>query len=367
MTNLSRLPPMPPYAAEMVESTEKAGGAVLVFDGSDRIVAANEEQRRIMPCCDYGPGDTYTTFFWGAHARGMTGNKEASRDPSTWLAAAIATRRSSPNLDFVNHYPWGRMLVSHVRLEDGTSIQARLDIHKSGVARLFGERDAGLGVLWAIRVRREIQRLQAALDNLSLGVALLEDGGADGACLIHSNASFGDLLSGRDGLVLDENRRLLAVDEGDQMSLSQALDDALGGRARTGYVPIRRPGKQPLVLAVSAGETPGTALVTVARFGEDEPEIVGTLMQAFGLPAVQAEVLAALGSGLTVEEIAQRRRVAKGTTYLQVNQIKKSLKEFGFSVVDIAGMASIVSKISSVISTRKSRIFKRKHTHTNDL
>ena len=363
MSYLARLPPMPPYAVELVEATENAGGAVLVFDGSDRIVAANEAQRRVMPCCAYGDDDTYSSLFWAALQAGMTGNKAAKEAPEEWLAASIGARRSSPNLDFVNVYPWGRMLVSHLRLDDGTSIQARLDMRKSGVDRYCGERSAGLGVLWATRVQREILGLQAALDNLSLGVALVEDGGTDsGVQLIHSNASFSDLLSGRDGLTVDEGGRLRAVDEYDDLSLSQALDDAVGGLTRTGYVPVRRrPGKQPLVLAISAGVAPGTALVTVTRFGEDEPEIAGTLMRAFGLPAVQAEVLAALGAGLTVEEIARRRGVAKGTTYLQVNHIKKTLKEFGFAVTDMAGLTALVAKIAAITSAPRARMIKRRY------
>lgn len=356
MSFLSRLPPLPSYAMELVEATENAGGALLVFDGSDRIVAANREQRRIMPCCAYADEDTYSSLFWGAFRAGLTGNKTVKDNPKNWLENTIAARQSSPNSDFVNCYPWGRMLVSHLRLDDGTSIQARLDMRKSGIDRYFGGRDTGLGVLWAIRVQREILGLQAALDNLSLGVALAEDGGR----LIHQNASFSDLLLGGNGLAVDQDGRLTAIDEYDQMSLSQALERAEDGEVRTSYVPIRRPLKEPLILAVSAGEAPGTAVVATAQFCEDAHEVASTLMKAFGLPFVQAEVLAALGAGMTVEEIALRRGVAKGTTYLQVKHIKRSLEEFGFAVSDLAGLSGLVAKIAAITRAPRTRGLKQR-------
>lgn len=163
MSFLAALPQLPQHAVDLIQAADDAGGAVVVFDYEDRILGANNEQRRIMPCSAYGSGDTYGSLFWSAYQAGMTGNTSAKKDPAAWLADAVAARRSSPNLDFINNYQWGRMLVSHLRLDDGTSIQARINMKATGIDRYFGDQDAGLGVMWAVRVQREMRGLQSAL------------------------------------------------------------------------------------------------------------------------------------------------------------------------------------------------------------
>lgn len=315
-----------------------------MFDRDDRILGANQEQRRVMPCCSYGHDDTYASFFWGAHRIGITGNKGAKADPAKWLADTIAARHSSPNLDFVNNYPWGRMLVSHLRLEDGTNIQARINMKASGIDRYFGERDAGLGILWAVRVQREVRGLQSALDNLGLAVALVDGDGAP----IHRNASFAEMLEAADGLTLASDGSLMALDGCDDLVLRQALEHVANGAIPSAHVPIRRGGKDPLILAVSPGAMPGTAVLAAARAGEDGREIASVLMGAFDMSPVEAEVLAALGAGLSVKEIAQRRGVTEGTTYLQVKAVKKALERFEFAATDLASLASLVTKIAAI-------------------
>ncbi|RJF85035.1 hypothetical protein D3877_11340 [Azospirillum cavernae] len=351
MTLLSALPPLPPHAVDLIQATDKAGGAIIVFDREDHIIGANHEQRRIMPCSAYGPRDTYRSLFWSLYRSGLTGNKGAKADPATWLANTVAARHSSPNLDFVNSYPWGRMLVSHLRLDDGTSIQARLDMKASGVDRYFGDHDAGMGVMWAVRVQREMRGLQSALDNLGLAVALVDSTGMP----IHQNAAFGALLDAADGLTLASDGSVMALDDCDDLVLRQTLGHVATGAVPSCHVPLRRPGRSPLIMAVSSGTTPETAVLAVARDGEDDREIATVLMRAFDLSPVEAEVLAALGAGLSVREIARRRGVAEGTTYLQVKAVKVALERFEFAATDLATLASLVTRISAITRAPRPR------------
>lgn len=351
MTLLSVLPPLPSHAIDLIQSAENAGGAVLVFDREDRIIGANQEQRRIMPCNAYGPDDTYGSLFWSLHRAGLTGNKGAKADPEAWLANTIAARHSSPNLDFVNSYPWGRMLVSHLRLDDGTSIQARLDMKASGIDRYFGDYDAGLGVMLAVRVQREMRGLQSALNNLGLAVALVDSAGTP----IHQNVSFGELLEAADGLTLASDGSVMALDGCDDLVLRQTLEHVATGAVPSCHVPLRRSGGSPLIMAVSAGTLPGTAVLAVARDGEDDREIAAVLMRAFDLSPVEAEVLAALGAGLSVKEIAQRRGVTEGTTYLQVKAVKVALERFEFAATDLATLASLVTRIAAITRAPRPR------------
>lgn len=335
---------LPSPAIELVRATEDAGGAVLVFDPSDHIIWANAAQRALMPCCGYEADDTYESFFWGALKSGRNGNKAARDDPHAWLAQAIAARQCSPNLNFVNVYPWGRMIVSHLRLEDGRSIQSRIDYTASGVARFFPDFDGGVGVLWALKMQQRMRSLQNALDALSVSVGLVDGNGR----LFHRNASLDDLLMADDGLRLDEKGILAATDECDGIVLTQALENVAAGTLSHLFVPLRRRNAPPLMMAVSRGDVEGTAVIAISRFGEDQAELAGAIRQALGITPAEAEVIAGIGSGRSVSEIAASRGVTEDTAYKQIKSVRAAMRRSRFGASDLAGIASLVTKIAAI-------------------
>lgn len=353
MSFLERISELPPAVVNMVLAMDEAGGAVLVFDRDDRIMLANREQRRIMPCCDYTANDTYSSLFWSLVEHGMTGNPVARKAPEEWLAGAIGARHNSPNLDFVNSYDWGRMLVSHLRLDDGTSIQARLDMRKTGMERYFDGPGMAMGVTRALRLRQDIRSLEGTLDTLGLAVALVDGHG----CLLHANSSFSAMLEASDGLANLNGHHIAAIDRGDELVLQQALHNICAQALPVAYVPIRRRKGDPFVLAVSAGATPGTAILALTRFGEDLSEIASALRQALGVTPAEADVMVGLGAGRSVAELSQHRGVSTATTYQQIHAVKGTLRRHRFAAPDLPGIAGLVTGIAAI--TRTPRACKR--------
>lgn len=345
MTGLPNLEGFPNHIVEMVCLAHNAGGAVMAFGPHDELLWANPEQQRIMPVSDYEPlQTTYDSIFWGAYNQGYSGNQDSRHDPAGWLAMAKRARIESDELNFLNRYPWGRAACSHVRLQDGRSLQVRVGLKASGLDQYLGTQEGGFGVVWALRIQEEMRRLRSALDSLGLAVAIVNRRGS----VVYQNASFADLVGGADGLISAGNGILVATDAIDDIVMQQALAHVLAGSVPVLYVPLRRPVGTPLVMAVSAGETAGTAVVTVSRFGEDSKEIASTLRQALGLSPAEAEVMAALGAGRSVEEVADERLVAPNTVYQQVRSVKSTLKRSKFAVASPAGLVGLVQRLSAI-------------------
>lgn len=342
----------PELIAEIANVTNAAGGAVVVFDGQDRILYANDEQRKLMPCCEYGSADTYSTLFWSALKFGYTGNPNAKTDPEGWLVRAIGARLNSQNMDFVNRYNWGAMLVSHFRLENGVSIQARLDMCKTGLDHYFTGPSSQIGVMRAIRLREEILGLESALDSLGLAVALI----GYNKKILHANSSFKEMLSKEDGLTSSPmGEEIIATDLCDEFVFQQAVDNVASGALDSTYVPVRRRRHDPLILAISAAATPGAAIVAAARFGEDVKAINTALREALGFSIAEAEVVTGIGQGKSVNQVALDRGVSEGSTYQHLHKVRKRLKHSSFAAPDMAGIASLVTGIAAITRVQSRR------------
>ncbi|CAO3417867.1 hypothetical protein [Azospirillum endophyticum] len=298
----------------------------------------------MMPCCPYGKNDTYTTFFWSALNNGLTGNPVAKVNPEKWLAGAIGARRNSPNLDFVNTYSWGRMLVSHVLLDNGMSIQTRLNMDAAGMGRYFDGATGCSGVTRAIILRKEIRSLEAMLDGLGLAVALVDGTG----CILHANASFMEMLSASDGLTNKTGNGIAAGDPFDETVLKMGLKNVSEGKSVSTYVAIRRASNEPLVLSISAGAFAGTVIISALRFGEDLSEVNTALKQAFGVTASEAEVMAGLGTGQSPAHLSGQRGVSTQTSYRHIDNAKKKIRNNKFAALDSPGIASLVASIAAI-------------------
>ncbi|WP_454021271.1 helix-turn-helix transcriptional regulator [Azospirillum sp. Marseille-Q6669] len=333
-------------ALSLVEAATEVGGAVVMYAPDDSIAWANDAQRRLVPELRYGAEETYETIFWCMLETGRIGNKMAASNPQQWLAFAVATRHSMANLEFVNTYPWGQMLVSQLRLDNGVSIQARVDLAIAGVDRYFNAPAVGVGVVMAAKAQRELKTFQATLDGLELGLALVNRSGS----IIHANGSMRDLIKKCDGLEEAANRSLCACDQCDDMMLQRAISLAAERPMRTPVlVPIRRlNGRSPHLLAVSSGASPGTAVVVVSRFGESIDDIASALQQAFNLTAAEAQVTARLGAGMSIAEISHERGVSEGTVYNQVKAIKASLRRSNFAAKGLHDISALVMKVAAI-------------------
>lgn len=351
MSALTALNEMPTQVANLVRAADDAGGAVLVFGSDDRVVGANSEQRRIIPLFEYSQEDTYSSMFWLMLEKGFTGNSSARDNPENWLNTAISTRRSNKVLHFSNVYPWGEAACSHILLDCGTSVQIRMNLEASGLTDYYGPRGIGLGVLWALRAQQEMRNLRGALDSLGLAVGLIGAGGR----LAHRNSSFSEMLAEADGLLESEAGHIVAADPYDDMVLQQAIEYVASGAIPRAYAPVRRAAGQPHLLVISGGASPGTAVVTVSRFGEDAPEIANTLREAFGITPAEAEVMAALGCGATIPELAASRGTTVGTIYNQTTRIKSALKRSGFAALSPTGLPGLVSRIAAIARPSRSR------------
>lgn len=352
MTFAKGLSGMPEPFLDIARMTDEAGGAVVAFDSLDHITHANSEQRRIMPCSSYGRDETYRSLFWSALNGGMTGNPVAKQAPAEWLEDAVAARRCSPNLDFINSYSWGKMLVSHLRLDDGISIQLRLNMRETGLERYFSSgNELCLGVTRAIRLRKEIRQLQAALDSLGLAVAITDGHGS----LLHANASFADLLDVSDGLEDPLRNGLRATDSYDNLVLQQALENVAAGVLPVAYVPIRRRKGDPLIISVSAGSIVGTTIIAAPRFGEDVGELNRALQQALGVSVAEADMMVGLARGETTEQLTERRNITKGTAYRLVDDSKRKLERSQFVAPDKSRIASLVTGLAAIIRAPSGR------------
>lgn len=329
-------------AIGLISAADAAGGGVLVYGRNDEVLWANEGQRLLMPCSDYND-ETYSSLFWKVLNAGMIGNKTAPIDPQGWLQYSNATRKNSPSLDFVNRYPWGQMLVSQVVLDNGMSIQARIDIRKAGIDQLSGSDGTGVGFSLALQMVRERKWFQSALDSLSIGVCLLDRGGA----VICSNTSFDEFLSGETHLIRDEQCRIRAIDRYDDMVFRQVVENAASGSVGSMIVPLRS-ASDALVAAISAGTVFGTAVLAVSRFGEDTASLAESIRQAFGLTPAEADTMANIGLGRSVSQIAEDRNGAEKTVYNQIQRIRSGLNRSKFAAHDLASIAGLAVRIAAI-------------------
>lgn len=339
---------LPSLGCDLIRAAEGVDGAIIVYAPDDRIVWANAQQRQIASCCEHSSSDTYETLFWSLLKAGKVGNKQAFQNPADWLASAISTRRTSPNLDFINTYPWGRMLVSHLMFENGMSIQARINLSNNEIGNYFTAPTAGIGVLWASKIHQQMQGFRAALDSLEIGIGLVDGDGR----VIHLNNSLTDMVKQGDGITHAPDGTLMATDIYDDMVFRQALQTASDfshALSAPIIVPLRRPNKMaPHLLVVSPGNVAGTTLLAVSRFGEDLDAIADALRQAFNLSPAEAQIAARLGAGMTVKEIAESRSITEATAYTQIKSVKIALRRSKFAANGFNDIASLVMKLAAV-------------------
>lgn len=328
--------------ASLIESADRVDGSVILFDAQDKIVWVNERQRTLMPCTDY-VNQTYSSLFWSALKNGLVGNALAASRPQMWLefsALERATRRLSQT---VNRYAWGDMALTHRRFDDGTSIQIRFAT--SGADADSPERL----LLDAVEARREATSLRHALDNLDVGVGVIDGTGLPA----HSNASLENILSQDMGLLVGDKGRIKPAHPEDHSLWQSALAMAAAGYAPTTM--MLPSGDEPplLVVTVFPGAHAGTAIVLAAplRPGFTQSHIDG-LSEAFGMPPDEAAVMMKLASGQSLQEIASQLRAERDgnvvSPFSNVANVRHTLRRHNLTAESQAQIAALVLRVAAI-------------------
>jgi DNA-binding NarL/FixJ family response regulator len=159
---------------------------------------------------------------------------------------------------------------------------------------------------------------KAAIDLLKSGVIVL---GSQGQVLF-TNQRAGSLLARREGIVVDNTGICRASSSEDTRRLHQAIR-AARDEALSDALTLQTPHLGPLRIVVRPGEDDGGAgpVVCLYLFAEDDdPGIDPHLLRGmFGLTSSEARLAAALASGLSLEDAAEREgwTPSSARTYLK--------------------------------------------------
>lgn len=329
--------------ASLIESANRVDGSVILFDAQDNIIWVNERQRTLMPCTDY-VGETYSSLFWRALDKGLVGNPVAVSRPQMWLEFMILERASKRLGQSINHYAWGDMALTHRRFDDGSSIQIRFPTH--GVDADSPERL----LLDAVEARREAASLRHALDNLDVAVAIVDDQGRS----IHTNECMRRLLSQDLGLQFTDGGRLEPLHPVDYHLWQSALALAAFGRESSVLMMPGEDDEPPLLaVTIAPGAHPRTAIVLAASLRAGfAPSHIDGLAEAFDVEPDDAQIMAKLAAGHTLQEIAaQRPSRTDGNVvspFLNVAGVRRALRRHHLTPESQAHVAALVLKVASI-------------------
>lgn len=338
-----------PEAVNFLRSSEAANAAILMYDRADRVVWANHAQMQLAPVSDY-ENETHSSLFWKMLSAGLISNRYANEKPAEWLEKAKVSRRINDSLNWFSECASFRMLATNRIFEDDVLIQARVKLDVLGVERYIGTKEFPMDMVSIISNQKNMELMTSALDSFDIAICLI---GSD-KVPIHSNESFKELMTKGDILSFDKYPFISAVKDADNAVIQEKIELALLNRNYQSIFPLSSfHGTQ--LASLSSGNVPGTAVLVVSRFGEDEDHIVKALENALGLSPVEAQVALLVGTGMSPEQIAKQRSRSIDTIYTQIRNIKSKLKGANFFIRDISSLASLVVKLSAIAGVTNSR------------
>lgn len=345
---------IPTPFADLAVMAARLDAPLVVFDEQDRCRYASEGMRQVYTFCDFsGPLDFETllrrTWEFG-------GNREegAPPDPETSLAMAQASRRRV-RLEFARTKP-RRLICSHVRLGSGWSAQLRVEPERAGLEHYFTADRPVTGVIEAIRRHEEAQRCSAALDSVSLAVLVVAPDGR----LLHANEAALELCRRADGFLIDEARRLRAVDPATDPFLARTISMAAMGEIPNGrsllHVAGIRPGAPHAVSITQGAERPGVAaIVAISSPRLDDVAVSRLLRDQFGLTQAEAALAVEIGGGLTNEDASKILGKSAATGREQLSSIFKKINGPNVLVRGQLELSRWVSVLASVAGAARKR------------
>ncbi len=328
--------------ASLIISADRVAGSVILFDAQDNIVWVNERQRALMPCTDY-VGQTYSSLFWRALEKGMVGNPVAKDRPQLWLEFTNLERATKRLAQSVNRYAWGDMAVTHRRFDDGSSLQIRFPTN--GADADSPERL----LLNAAEARHEATVLRHALDNLDIGVAVV-----DQRCRpLHTNAALKQIISENLGLELNDRGQITPLHPADHQLWHSAVIMSAAGYAPT-LMMIPSADEPPLLaLSIFPGAHAGTIVLLAARLRSKFTDYdVSNISTAFGMPNDQAEVMARLANGQTLQEIASSHQAEVSgnvvSPFFNISGLRHALRRHQVAADNQARIAALVLNVAAI-------------------
>lgn len=167
------------------------------------------------------------------------------------------------------------------------------------------------------------QTLEAVLHQMPQPTLL---SGCDGRLAFANSAALA-LLTEADGLQLKNG--LISASNGDASSFRVAIAEACHQLSpRSEAILVRRQGRSPLLVSVApVRETDGGrwALVLINSVDSLGGEVLIRLQRLFRLSRAEAEIAAAITTGVSIGDIAKARRVTEGTVRTQVKSLASKL------------------------------------------
>lgn len=311
--------------SDLRERADREGSAISIFDSNDRLVGCNDRLRDLYPGVSLDDGATYDKLFW-ENVRRHRFDDTVTRDPATWLAGAKGFRKQQEAAQFLRQLADGTwLLIVHERLPGtgGWSYSSRRLLDKSAFSQF--------SIDWPLRGQITVPVPVAStrppgLDWLAMPAAIVDRT----ATVVALNRGFVDLASPINR-IFSVDQKVTIKNAADNAAFKIMLSNLADPRETANKRAIRLTGTgcgENMVLCVSrysgpeSGHTdPGRFLLTVVA-PDRLPELnTIVLMDLYDLTAAEAEVAASIGSGLSVDDIAQQRGVSKHTVYCQVKAI----------------------------------------------
>jgi DNA-binding CsgD family transcriptional regulator len=321
----------------LVRAGATIDAAMQIIDADENIVWANGGQRRLMPVVDYDAGATYESLFHALLAKGLVGNPLARARPAEFLASVRWHRAESPLAISVNRYPWGDMVVSTRRIDENTCLLLRYSTDAATLGELPEH-----ALIAAEQARRHAQALRAGLDQISLGIALVDEVGRES----YRNAAL-RALADRELGVRRVDGILQPVHAIDRAGWAMALA-AGGGRAQT--MLLRDTDGYPCIgVTISPGAHPGARLVLAGPLRPSADMLTRkTLAASLDLTPAEARIVAALGAGYSIAEIAEDKGRSRSTVHNLLASAKRALSDIGIAGVHAGSIAAIASQIAAI-------------------
>lgn len=333
----------PDALRDLVALAEPSDGETIVFRADDRIAFASPAAHRRYPFADLGAG-SFDSLYWATLQHGVMAPAALRMDAADYLTMAKAVRRANDALDFQKAYEGDRLLCHHRRLPNGWSIQVRVALTSPCLRGTAGT-EQPLTLLQAMHHARAAARLRAALDQLPVGVLVVDRLGR----IVWRNAAAGDAL-GEARALTDDDGALRLTDPIAHAAFALALGGVLAGQ-RQQYVACPD-GDRVRLLSLSRAALPGEALVLLAPIDPPDGSVVDALT-TLGLSPAEAQIALAVGGGDGPAAVAE-------ATGKQVSTVRRQLAtayaKLSPTVTSQRALARLVHQVAA-IAGRSRRLF----------
>ena len=334
----------------LLDRAERIGAALVICDGTDKIIKANHMHAQIYNFVDFNVQPTFEAFLWRCIETRKLANPIVYRDPQEWMNASISYRRLCDYSNFMTKHTDGRVfLVYYEKVLNSNPwwYQVRIDITKDMKARFGWHEATSEPIHWQGLSAPHFMGLSSnLLETVPVASGLIMTRGR----LLDANRALSAILSDADGLRLVDGRVTVQAWSG-QVEFSKRLDYFFSppNQGRISLRVSRLDSTEAYFLTVAPLLDRGRetwdggriGVLTVADPAAMPAVDLNLLMEFFEITWAEAEVAAALGRGQSTAKIAECRGVQVNTVHAHIKSIIRKTGCTGQSdiarrVVDIA-------------------------------